>query len=260
MAGYTLLPNPSTNLAGNYKRGGPIMSRIIKFLVSLTALLLLTFLSVQTAFASSNVTLKSGMRGDTVYELQKDLKTLGFMDINPTGYFGSITKAAVINFQKKQGLATDGIAGTQTLGKMDKLMGKKTTVSRGTTSRGLSQTITDYAKKLLGVRYVWGGTTSKGFDCSGFVRYVYKKLGITLNRTSSSQTGNGTYIKKVNLSAGDIVFFDTNGGNNRINHVGIYIGSGKFIHASSSHHKVVISNINTGFYSRAYMTARRVLK
>ena len=236
------------------------MSRKIKFLVSFFTLLLLTFLSVQAAYAYSNVTLKSGMRGDTVSVLQKDLKTLGFMDINPTGYFGDITKTAVVNFQKKQGLKTDGIAGTQTLGKMDKLMGRETTVSRGTASRGLSQTITDYAKKLLGVRYVWGGTTSKGFDCSGFVKYVYKKLGITLNRSSSSQAKNGTYIKKANLSTGDIVFFDTNGGSNRINHVGIYIGSGKFIHASSGYHRVVISNINTGFYSRAYMTARRVLK
>lgn len=235
------------------------MSRKSKLLVSFTTLLLLTLLSVQPAFAYSNVTLKKEMRGDTVSQLQKDLKTLGFMNINPTGYFGDITKAAVINFQKKHGLAADGIAGTQTLGKMDTLMGREATASRAASERP-SQNIVDYAKKFLGVRYVWGGTTTKGFDCSGFVKYVYKNFSITLNRTSSAQAKNGTYIKKANLSAGDLVFFDTNGGSKRINHVGIYIGSGKFIHSSSSHSGVVISSITTGFYSNAYITARRVLK
>lgn len=236
-----------------------VMSRTGKFLVSFAALLLLTVLSFQTVFASSGVTLKKGMRGDTVSQLQKDLKAEGFMSINPTGYFGETTENAVINFQKKYGLLVDGIAGKQTLDKMDSLMSRKTTAYRGTTARP-SLNVINFAKKFLGVRYIWGGTTTKGFDCSGFVKYVFKNFGITLNRTSSSQANNGTYIKKVNLLPGDLVFFDTNGGNNRINHVGIYIGGGKFIHSSSSNKGVTISSISSGYYSNAYMTARRVLK
>lgn len=228
-----------------------------KFLVAFITLLLLTFLSVQTVFAYS--TLENGMRGDTVSRLQKDLKTLGFMRINPTGYFGDTTEAAVINFQKKHGLVEDGIAGSKTLGSIDKLLGRETTASRGVTVKP-GQKIADYSKKFLGIRYVWGGTTTKGFDCSGFVKYVYKKFGITLNRVSSAQAKNGTYIKKANLQAGDLVFFDTNGGTKRINHVGIYIGNGRFIQASSDHSGVVISSITTGFYSKAYITARRIFK
>lgn len=236
-----------------------VMSRAGKFLVSFSALLLLTLLSFQTAFASSGVILEKETRGDMVSQLQKDLKAKGFMSINPTGYFGETTENAVISFQKKYGLQVDGIAGKQTLDKLDSLMGRKTTVYRGTTTRP-SQKVIDFAKKFLGLRYRWGGTTTKGFDCSGFVKYVFKNFGITLNRTSSMQAKNGTYIKKANLQTGDIVFFDTNGGNNRINHVGIYIGGGKFIHSSSSHSGVTISSLSSGFYSRSYMTARRVLK
>jgi len=235
------------------------MSRASKFFVSFATILLLTFLSVQAVSASSTVTLKNGMRGDTVSQLQKDLKVQGFMSIEPTGYFGNTTENAVSNFQKKYGLITDGIAGKQTLDKMDTLMGRKETAYRGATVRP-SQKIIDFAKKFLGLRYIWGGTTTKGFDCSGFVKYVFKNSGITLNRTSSMQAKNGSYIKKANLMAGDLVFFDTNGGKNRINHVGIYIGSGKFIHSSSSHSGVTISSITSGFYSESYMTARRVLK
>lgn len=235
------------------------MSHAQKFIVSFAALLLVTLLSFQTAFAASAATLEKEMRSDMVSQLQKDLKTKGFMSINPTGYFGEITENAVISFQKKYGLEADGIAGEQTLGKLDSLMGRKETVYRGA-AVSPSQKVIAYAKKFLGIRYRWGGTTTKGFDCSGFVKYVFRNFGITLNRTSTMQAKNGSYIKKANLKTGDIVFFDTNGGHNRINHVGIYIGGGKFIHASSSHSGVTISSLTSGFYSSSYMTARRIMK
>lgn len=235
------------------------MSHKSKFLVSFLVLLLLFLLSTQMAFASSSIVLKVESRGALVTQLQKDLKSLGFMDIEPTGYFGVITKAAVIKFQEKTGLAVDGIAGKQTLGKIDSLLNRESTAYRGS-SESTGQSIVNYAKRFIGTKYKWGGTTTKGFDCSGFTKYVYKKFGISLSRVSRSQAKNGTYIKKANLRIGDLVFFDTNGGKNGINHVGIYIGGGKFIHSSSSHKGVVISNLNSGFYSKTYMTARRVLK
>lgn len=123
--------------------------------------------------------------------------------------------------------------------------------------------IVEYAKKFLGVRYVWGGNSPKeGFDCSGFVKYAYAHFDIDLNRVAADQAKQGTKISKSDLKPGDLVFFDTNGGHNYINHVGIYIGGGKFIHASSSRsvHRVTITDLNSGFYSGAYMTGRRIVK
>jgi peptidoglycan endopeptidase LytE len=234
------------------------MSRTNKILVSFAALIFIVLFSNRAIHASSIKVMSNGMRGDSVALLQKDLKQLGFMSVNPTGYYGDITETAVKNLQKKYNLKIDGIAGPQTLGKIDNLLGRKTTTSRGSTSRS-AQSIITYSKKFLGVRYVWGGSTAKGFDCSGFVKYVFKHFGISLNRTSRSQASQGLKVKKANLKAGDLVFFDTNGGLNRINHVGIYIGGGKFIHSSSSHKGVVISSLNKGFYSKTYMTARRIL-
>ncbi len=122
--------------------------------------------------------------------------------------------------------------------------------------------LVDFAKKHLNKPYKYGGNGPDAFDCSGFAFYVYKNFGINLPRTSSEQAKKGTYVSKKDLDTGDLVFFDTSGTNDhRINHVGIYIGNGDFIHASSGKNsrKVVISNINEGYYKEKYVTARRIL-
>lgn len=126
----------------------------------------------------------------------------------------------------------------------------------------IQQQVIDYAKKFLGVKYVYGGMSPKGFDCSGFVSYVFKNFGIKLERSSHDQAKHGVKVNKSELKMGDLVFFDTNGGLNAIEHVGIYIGGGKFIHSSSGRttRKVVISDLTEGFYAKSYMTARRYLK
>src|SRR5690606_255041 len=112
------------------------------------------------------------------------------------------------------------------------------------------------AKKYLGTKYVWGGESPKGFDCSGFTQYVFKNFKIKLNRVSRDQAKQGTAVSKSNLKPGDLVFFATNGGS--INHVGIYIGSGKFIHAESQREGVTITSMSESFYARSYVKARRV--
>lgn len=114
------------------------------------------------------------------------------------------------------------------------------------------------ASKYLGVRYSYGGTTSKGFDCSGYVRHVFKELGIdSLPRTSSAMYQQGEKVAKSDLQAGDLVFFNTRGGSG-VSHVGIYIGSGKFIHASTSG-GVVKTNVNDKYYwGSKYVGAKRV--
>lgn len=112
------------------------------------------------------------------------------------------------------------------------------------------------ARKYIGVPYVWGGTTPSGFDCSGFVQYVFKAHGISLLRTTSQQYGQGKSVAKANLKTGDLVFFNTSGSG--VSHVGIYIGNNQFIHASSSN-GVMISSMQNSYWSARYLGARRVL-
>lgn len=123
------------------------------------------------------------------------------------------------------------------------------------------QAIVAYAKKFIGVRYVFGGSSPKGFDCSGFVGYVFNHFDITLERVARDMGNGGAAVKKSDLQPGDLVFFDTNGGLNAIRHVGIYIGNGNFIHASSGgdHRHVTISSLDESFYSKSYMWARDYL-
>lgn len=230
--------------------GSKTLGKINKLLVSKTT---------ASRSSSASSALKSGMKGSAVSALQKNLKILGFMSISPTGYFGSLTKTAVIRFQKKYGITPDGIAGPKTLGKISNLLGSRTTSSRGS-SGSAAQDIVDYAKRFTGVKYVWGGDSPEGFDCSGFVSYVYKKFGINLDHSAAGQATQGTTVRKADLEPADLVFFDTNGGHNGINHVGIYIGGGRFIHASSGCSYVTISDITGGFYSDTYMTAKRILR
>lgn len=120
------------------------------------------------------------------------------------------------------------------------------------------QKLVNYSKKFLGVKYVWGGSTPKGFDCSGYVQYVYARFGVELERVAADQARQGIKVKRSSLKPGDLVFFDTDGGHSYINHVGIYIGGGKFIEASSGFlHRIKISDMSEGFYSETFMTARR---
>lgn len=130
---------------------------------------------------------------------------------------------------------------------------KKETVS--TSSGG---EVVAYAKSFLGVPYVSGGSTPKGFDCSGFTQYVYAHFGKTLSRTTNGQASNGVKVSKSDLQLGDIIIF-RNGSNTAIGHVGIYVGGGNFIHASSPGDVVKITSLSTSYYSARYVTARRIL-
>ncbi len=148
--------------------------------------------------------------------------------------------------------------------------------------------MTNYAKTLLGVPYVWGGTSTSGFDCSGFVQKVYNKFDINLKRTTYDQITQGTSVKLENIKENDLVFFDTRAAYNLakknnitsvdslsdviINeseknlkvlypteptHVGIYIGDGKIIHASSSKKQTVIDTLDNGYFKERIVDIRR---
>lgn len=127
-----------------------------------------------------------------------------------------------------------------------------------TTETVTGNQVVEYAKKYLGYKYVAGGSSPKGFDCSGFTTYVFKHFGISLNRASKGQIKNGVAVEKSKLQAGDLVIFN-NESNSAIGHVGIYIGSGKFIHAANKKEGVTITKLSMSYYSKRYVGARRVI-
>ena len=129
--------------------------------------------------------------------------------------------------------------------------------SSGETSTASGQAVVDYAMTLLGSPYKWGGTDPSGFDCSGFVYYVYQHFGITLNRVAQDQASNGSHVDPSSLQAGDILCFYS--GSNYIGHSGIYIGGGKFIHSATSSTGVIITDLS-GYYTTRGYEARRVLQ
>ena len=115
------------------------------------------------------------------------------------------------------------------------------------------------ARKYLGVRYVYGGTSPSGFDCSGFVYYVYRQCGYSITRTATAQNSVGAKVARADLQPGDIVIF-YNGAKSAIGHAGIYIGSNQFIHASSGGGRVMISSLSESYYNTRFYSARRVVK
>ena len=123
-------------------------------------------------------------------------------------------------------------------------------------SSGNGSSVVATANQYIGSRYVYGGTTPSGFDCSGFTSYVYKKYGVSLSRTAAGQYSNGVSVSKGELQPGDLVMFGKSG----INHVGIYIGGGKMVHAANPSRGVTTDTINSGYYGTNYVGARRILQ
>jgi NlpC/P60 family protein len=117
----------------------------------------------------------------------------------------------------------------------------------------LSDKVVKYAKRMIGVPYVYGGSTPRGFDCSGFTSYVYRHFGMSISRTSYSQFRNGIRVARKALKPGDLVFF------HGLGHVGLYIGNGRFIHAPHSGTRVRIESM-TGWYAGRYDGARRLIR
>jgi len=131
------------------------------------------------------------------------------------------------------------------------------TVSADVNSDLRSQ-IVEFAKQYIGTKYCSGGRTpSTGFDCSGFVYYVFKNFGYTLNPGASNQMDKVTAIKKAELLPGDLVFFNT-GSARRASHVGIYVGDNKFIHAVSPGKTLSISSLSDAYYAKYYVGSGRV--
>jgi cell wall-associated NlpC family hydrolase len=118
----------------------------------------------------------------------------------------------------------------------------------------MARALTSSALRFLGVPYVFGGTSTSGFDCSGFVQHVFAMLGVGLPRTADAQYDVGRPAVG-GPRPGDLVFFDTYGG---VSHVGIYLGKGQFVHASSSH-GVMVSHLSDSYWAARYVGAKRLI-
>ena len=132
------------------------------------------------------------------------------------------------------------------------------TSNKGETS-AIGQEIANYALQFVGYDYVYGAESpSEGFDCSGLVYYVYGQFGYGLHRGAGGQyLYDGRYVSKDELQQGDLIFFSSNG--YEVTHVGIYIGSGQFVHASNSRVGVIISELDSSYYTSAYWSACRIV-
>ena len=112
--------------------------------------------------------------------------------------------------------------------------------------------------QYLGTPYAYGGTGSGGFDCSGFTMHVFSNFGVGLAHGATPQLNNGYAVSQSELQPGDLVFFfGTYNTSSAASHVGIYVGGGQFIHASTSR-GVIISSLSESYYANRYLTARRV--
>ncbi len=229
--------------------------------------------TLETLFADSATpyTMSLGDTGSDVKNLQIRLGDLGYFSAEPTGYYGSITSYAVQEFQKQNSLTVDGKAGSETRAVLysenalpyegSDLSPVQASESEQSKSEIMSDAVS-LAYSLLGKDYIYGACGPNSFDCSGFIYYILKNSGLSVNRMSPSAFSSISDWQQVSniedLQIGDLVFFNSDTGS-FINHMGIYVGGGSFIHASQSTGSVVRSSMTSGYYNQNFSFARRIV-
>ena len=177
------------------------------------------------------------------------------------GLYGPVSRTAVRKYQQRKGLIVDGVVGPQTLGALGIRRasagggGGGGGAARASAPRPSSRgaRVASIATRYLGIPYRWGGSSpSTGFDCSGFVMFLYRQVGVSLPHNAAMQYRHGRAVSRGSLRRGDIVFF------NGLGHNGVYLGGGRFVHSPSTGDVVKISRLSEGWYSSRYVGARRV--
>ena len=214
------------------------------------------YVNTQTA----NLRQKADKTSQVIKQLSQSTKVTvmstdnGWAYVDVNGTKGYIAESLLTTTQKetsRSGLTTREQATTNNSAAKSTTQ-KNTAVTESTTTSASGSAVVSYAQQFLGCKYVYGGTSTNGFDCSGFTQYVYKHFGINLNRTAAAQYSNGESVTE--LQAGDLVMFGKSG----INHVGIYIGGNTFIHAANPGRGVTTDSLSTGYYRTNYVGAKRI--
>ena len=212
-----------------------------------------TVLLVSTGtLTSAEAAYHQGDQGQEIAAIQAQLNSLGYNVGSIDGDFGEATATAIGKFQRDRGLETDGVIGMDTY---RAIMGRDIPISRDGSSSMVRRVI-QASLRYQGSPYVFGGTTPNGFDCSGFTRYVFAQAGVYLPRAADEQYELGQYVSYSRLQAGDLVYFTTY--TSGASHVGIYLGNGQFISATSSR-GVAIARMDSGYWGDRYIGARRIL-
>ena len=220
-----------------------------------------------------------GAEGDDIESFQEQLVELGYLDSNQvTGYYGTDTVEAVKKFQNRNHLSKDGKAGENTLEainspdarvsytKEQEIIAEKkrqAALARASSSEGRIDKLIAAAKKQVGDPYILGKSGPDSFDCSGLVVYCLRQANVytrRLNAAGLSKTTSWTKISDLdNVKRGDLLFFKSEDGST-IGHVGIYIGGGEMIDASSANGKVVRRGAKTSYWRKTFVVARRPIE
>lgn len=182
---------------------------------------------------------------------QQKLQVLGLYQEKPSGKMTAATETALKKFQQQYKLKAHGKLDDATYRKLNWEAFAKNGINN---VKG--QDIIKQAAKYKGVPYKFGGVTPKGFDCSGYVQYVFKNCKASMPRTADAQVLEGVFVTQKQLKAGDLVFFTTYAPG--ASHVGIYAGKGRFWNATSSK-GVMLCSLSDSYWKTRYYGARRVL-
>lgn len=235
-----------------------------------------------TAGAGS-AAMQLGDSGAPVRELQRNLAAAGY-EVAQDGSYGPATARAVRQFQSQHHLAADGVVGPATYRALTgaempayRIVTKKQEngrqtlswqpnpqsrsafspdVQKNTFAGQTALAVTAEAQKYIGIPYLFGGASTDGFDCSGFIQYVFRKKGVALPRAADEQYHFGQTVSRGALRPGDLVFFSTY--EDGVSHSGIYMGDGHFISATTSQ-GIAVADMTSGYWSDCYIGARRIL-
>ena len=223
--------------------------RFYRFVV---VLLFSLFCLIPVVQAAPEEPMQVGDQGDEVLAVQEKLSQMGYVVGSMDGVYGEVTAEAVRTLQKEKNLPVDGKISPELY---KTLIGRDLPVSRGASTATVRRLISS-SFQYVGVPYWFGGTTPRGFDCSGFTRYVFSQVGINLPRMADGQFSVGRPVSTERLRPGDLVFFETY--EPGPSHVGIYIGNSQFISATSSR-GVVVADLFGYYWGERYIGARRVM-